>query len=102
MVRVRRLVAAADEVEARRTLRRGGPADAARFRASQHRRQRCAQLVRKIREELSPNSFEPFKLSNVKENSNRKLAAKYHPDHNPATAEVMKDLNELWQALKGA
>ena len=32
----------------------------------------------------------------------RKLAAKYHPDHNPATAEVMKDLNELWQALKGA
>lgn len=30
----------------------------------------------------------------------RKLAAKYHPDHNPATAEVMKDLNELWQALK--
>jgi len=32
----------------------------------------------------------------------RKLAAKYPPDHNPATAEVMKDLNELWQALKGA
>ncbi len=32
----------------------------------------------------------------------RKLAAKYHPDHNPATAEVVKDLNELWQALKGA
>ena len=32
----------------------------------------------------------------------RKLATKYHPDHNPATAEVMKDLNELWQALKGA
>jgi septal ring factor EnvC (AmiA/AmiB activator) len=32
----------------------------------------------------------------------RKLAAKYHPDHTPATAEVMKDLNELWQALKGA
>lgn len=31
----------------------------------------------------------------------RKLAAKYHPDHNPATAEVMKDVNELWQALKG-
>ena len=31
----------------------------------------------------------------------RKLAAKYHPDHNPATAETMKDLNELWQALKG-
>ena len=31
----------------------------------------------------------------------RKLAAKYHPDHNPATAEIMKDLNELWQALKG-
>lgn len=30
----------------------------------------------------------------------RKLAAKYHPDHNPATADVMKDLNELWQALK--
>ena len=32
----------------------------------------------------------------------RKLAAKYHPDHNPATAEVMKDLNALWQALKNA
>jgi hypothetical protein len=32
----------------------------------------------------------------------RKLAAKYHPDHNPATADVMKDLNEFWQVLKGA
>lgn len=32
----------------------------------------------------------------------RKLAAKYHPDHNPATAEVMKDVNALWQALKDA
>lgn len=32
----------------------------------------------------------------------RKLATKYHPDHNPATAEVMKDVNELWQALKDA
>jgi hypothetical protein len=32
----------------------------------------------------------------------RKLAVKYHPDHNPATAEVMKDMNELWQALKVA
>jgi hypothetical protein len=32
----------------------------------------------------------------------RKFAARYHPDHNPATAEVMKDLNVLWQALKGA
>jgi len=32
----------------------------------------------------------------------RKLAAKYHPDHNPATAEVMKDVNELWQTLKDA
>ncbi len=32
----------------------------------------------------------------------RKLAVKYHPDHNPATAEVMKDVNELWQALKVA
>ena len=30
----------------------------------------------------------------------RKLAAKYHPDHNPATTDVMKDLNELWHALK--
>jgi hypothetical protein len=30
----------------------------------------------------------------------RKLAAKYHPDRNPAGAELMKDINELWQALK--
>lgn len=32
----------------------------------------------------------------------RKLAVKYHPDRNPATAEVMKDVNELWQTLKSA
>lgn len=32
----------------------------------------------------------------------RKLAVKYHPDRNPATAEVMKDMNELWQTLKSA
>jgi hypothetical protein len=32
----------------------------------------------------------------------RKLAVKYHPDRNPATAEVMKDVNELWQMLKSA
>jgi hypothetical protein len=30
----------------------------------------------------------------------RKLAAKYHPDRSPETAEVMKDLNQLWQAIK--
>jgi hypothetical protein len=29
----------------------------------------------------------------------RKLALKYHPDKNPDTAEVMRDLNELWQAI---
>lgn len=29
----------------------------------------------------------------------RKLAAKYHPDRSPATAEIMKDINELWQAI---
>ena len=31
----------------------------------------------------------------------RRLARKYHPDPNPATAEVMTDLNELWQAMGG-
>jgi hypothetical protein len=31
----------------------------------------------------------------------RRLARKYHPDHNPQHAEVMKDLNELWQATRG-
>jgi len=30
----------------------------------------------------------------------RKLAVKYHPDRNPATGEVMRDINELWNALK--
>jgi hypothetical protein len=30
----------------------------------------------------------------------RRLAAKYHPDLSPDTAEFMKDLNELWQAVK--
>jgi hypothetical protein len=29
----------------------------------------------------------------------RRLAAKYHPDRSPETAEVMKDINELWQAV---
>jgi transcriptional regulator with XRE-family HTH domain len=30
----------------------------------------------------------------------KRLARKYHPDHNPQHAEVMKDLNELWQAAR--
>jgi hypothetical protein len=30
----------------------------------------------------------------------RRLAAKYHPDRSPDTAEFIKDLNELWQAVK--
>jgi hypothetical protein len=29
----------------------------------------------------------------------RKLVGKYHPDRNPKTAEVMCDINELWQAF---
>jgi hypothetical protein len=29
----------------------------------------------------------------------RKLALKYHPDRNPAAAEIMRDLNQLWQAV---
>jgi transcriptional regulator with XRE-family HTH domain len=32
----------------------------------------------------------------------RRLAAKYHPDRNPAAAEFMADLNELWQAVQPA
>jgi len=30
----------------------------------------------------------------------RQLAKKYHPDHNPQNAEVMKDINALWQSVK--
>jgi len=30
----------------------------------------------------------------------RELAFKYHPDRNPASSEVMRDINQLWQALK--
>ena len=29
----------------------------------------------------------------------RRLAAKYHPDRSPDTAEFMKDINELWQGV---
>ncbi|HEV8342866.1 MAG TPA: hypothetical protein VGR30_10905 [Candidatus Binatia bacterium] len=29
----------------------------------------------------------------------RRLAAKYHPDRNPQGAEIMTDINELWQSL---
>jgi hypothetical protein len=29
----------------------------------------------------------------------RRIAAKYHPDRSPETAEIMKDINELWQAV---
>jgi hypothetical protein len=32
----------------------------------------------------------------------RKLALKYHPDKNPDSAEVMRDLNELWQEVLAA
>ena len=28
----------------------------------------------------------------------RSLAKKYHPDHNSQNAEIMRDINELWQA----
>jgi hypothetical protein len=30
----------------------------------------------------------------------RKLVSKYHPDRSPESAEVMTDINELWQAIK--
>ena len=29
----------------------------------------------------------------------RRIAAKYHPDRSPDTAEYMKDINELWQGV---
>jgi hypothetical protein len=29
----------------------------------------------------------------------RKLANKWHPDHECGNAEVMRDINELWQAI---
>jgi hypothetical protein len=29
----------------------------------------------------------------------RNLATKYHPDRSPDTGEMMRDLNELWQAV---
>jgi curved DNA-binding protein CbpA len=35
-----------------------------------------------------------------KERIYRRLAAKYYPDRSPDTAEFIKDLNELWQAVK--
>ena len=34
------------------------------------------------------------------EKTYRRLAAKYHPDRNPAAGEFMKDLNQLWQEVK--
>jgi hypothetical protein len=30
----------------------------------------------------------------------RRLAFKYHPDRSPQTSEMMRDLNELWQAVQ--
>lgn len=32
----------------------------------------------------------------------RKLVSKYHPDRSPESAEVMTDINELWNAIKAA
>ena len=32
----------------------------------------------------------------------RLLTAKYHPDRNPDAEEIMKDINELWQAVTRA
>ena len=57
-----------------------------------------------------PEPTDPYEILDVSVDASdvelrkayRRKAAKYHPDHNPATAEVMKDLNELWQALKNA
>ncbi len=30
----------------------------------------------------------------------RRLVAKYHPDRNPGAADVMRDINELYQAMR--
>lgn len=30
----------------------------------------------------------------------RKLVGKYHPDRNGGDAEIMKDINELWQSMR--
>ena len=92
----RQLIHATDELLADRDRRRKEIA---------HLNQRIARLEADLAEARTRAERTPPFLSrspNLERATKiyRKLAAKYHPDRNPATAEVMKDLNELWQALK--
>ncbi|SRR6266851_3993823 len=47
----------------------------------------------------APAAASPVNLISNANRIYRRLAAKYHPDRSPETAEFMKDLNELWQAI---
>lgn len=52
------------------------------------------------------NAYESWRPASADDSLNsaaavyRRLALKYHPDRNPGSSEVMRDLNEFWQAVK--
>jgi hypothetical protein len=53
-------------------------------------------------EHLMDERPDPWELPAAFEDAHRiyrRLATKYHPDRSPETAEMMKDLNELWQSI---
>lgn len=92
----RRLIHATDELAQDLERRR---------REISHLNQKVARLEADLAEARARASHSPLfvlRAPNLEKATRvyRKLAAKYHPDRNPATAEVMRDLNELWQALK--
>jgi len=70
-------------------------------------RQRVARLEAELAEARVTGRQRPPSLGDVGRLARpakvwRKLATKYHPDRDPTKAEVMRDLNELWHAVKEA
>lgn len=96
-----------DEIRAlhRRVETIAGARDAAREKVKQLQFDlRLARMEKRANRMNRERLFEMFggrgQTPSVDSEVYRRLAKKYHPDLNPAHAEVMSDINELMQSLK--
>ncbi len=58
---------------------------------------RLQRRVKQLMDSVARNMFDSDTQEEAK-TIYRSLVKKYHPDHNPQHEEIMRDINELWQA----
>lgn len=66
-------------------------------------RSEIARLQRELQDaQRKTNEIEGTRTLKLKRSTTiyKNMVNKYHPDRNPGAAEVMKDVNELWQSMK--